>query len=438
MLFKKTLITSALVVLGLSFQADAKVPPEKAEAVKQLTKERGGKVMGQRTGKKVIKAFDLYNGAERGEEYKRTEAEELQDTKAAIALLLEISPSNDFDKATVNRYIGGMYAGMEGKGKDAIKFLKMAVDADVLPFRDHGESLKNLGALAMQEKNYKDSIKYNQAYLDFSMDQDAKVYLSIANAYYEMKQFDKVVAPANKAVEYFAKWDKPNINAYILLMASYYERKMMPQATSTVEEIVRMFPTEGRWWVQLGGFYALMEQNDKALSTYRLANEQGFLEKETHFKRLAQFYSNAGIPYKSAMVQEEQIKKGVITKDERALSIMAQTFQNAKEFRKAAKYYGEAASMKKDADLYRKQGIALMAAEKYTDAVKAFDKSLDAQPKRKGPVLLAMGEAHFYLGNWKKSHTAFVDASKIKSSARTARGWLGFVKETANRKGVKL
>lgn len=438
MLFKKTLITSALVVLGLSFQADAKVPPEKAEAVKQLTKERGGKVMGQRTGKKVLKAFDLYNGAERGEDYKRTDAEELQDTKEAIALLLEINPSNTFDKATVDRYIGGMYAGMDGKGKDAIKFLKQAVDANVLPYGDHGEALRNLGALSTQEKNYKDAIKYNQAYLDFSMDEAPKVYLAIANAYYEMKQYDKVVAPANKSIEFFAKWDKPNINAYILLMAAYYERKMMPEATKAVEEIVRTFPTEGRWWIQLGGFYALTEQNDKALSTYRLANEQGFLEKDTHFKRLAQFYSNAGIPFKSAMVQEEQIKKGVIEKDERALSIMAQTFQNAKEFKKAAKYYGEAASMKNDADLYRKQGIALMAAENYRDAVKALDKSLKAEPKRKGPVLLAIGEAHFYLENWKKSHTAFVDAGKIKSSARTAKGWLGFVKETAKRKGVAL
>ena len=79
-----------------------------------------------------------------------------------------------------------------------------------------------------------------------------------------------------------------------------------------------------------------------------------------------------------------------------------------------------------------------MAAENYRDAVKALDKSLKANPKRKGPILLALGEAHFYLENWKKSHTAFVDAGKIKSSARTAKGWLGFVKETANRKGVTL
>jgi len=424
-LFKKALITSALVIFGLSYSydANAKVPPEKAEEVKKLTKARGGKVMGQRVGKKVIKAFDLYN---------EDKVEE------ALAILLEINPSNEFDKATVNRYIGGMYAGMDNKAKEAIKYLKLAVDANVLPYADHSESLRNLGALSMGSKDFESSIKYNKEYLAFSLNEDPKVYLNIANAYYELKQYQKIIAPAKDSIKYFAMWDKPNINPYVLIMISYYERKMMKEATVALENIVKQFPTEGKWWVQLGGFYALIEENDKALSTYRLANEQGFLEKETHFKRLAQFYSNAGIPYKSAMVQEEQMKKGVITKDEKALSVMAQTFQNAKEFAKAAKYYGEAAAIDGDADLYRKQGVALMAKERYKEALVAFEKSLKAGPKRKGPVHLAMGEAHFYLENWKKSHTAFVSASKIKTSARTAKGWLGFVKETAKRKGVTL
>ena len=130
--------------------------------------------------------------------------------------------------------------------------------------------------------------------------------------------------------------------------------------------------------------------------------------------------------------------KGIIEKTEQSYSVMAQTFQNAKEFKKAAKYFGLAAALYNDADLYRKQGVALMASEDFKGAVKAFEKSLDAKPKRKGPVLLAMGEAQFYLENWKKAYVAFSDAKKIKSSARTANGWLGYVKETARRKGVTL
>ena len=437
-LLKSAIITSILALAVSSFQVVAKVPPEMAEKVKELTKSRGGKVMGQRVGKKVAKAFDLYNGAHRDEEVKRTEAEETEDLNEAIALLLEVSTKNTFDKANVNRYIGGFYAVIDGKTKESIKYLKEAAELDVLPFKDHADVLRNLGALYMAERNFEESIKYNKKYLEFSLDQDQVIYLSIANAYYELKQFDKIIEPAEESIKYYAKWDKPKISPYILIMASYYERKMMPEAITAVENIVKNFPTEESWWIQLGGFYALTEQNDKALSTYRLANQQGFLKKETDFKRLAQFYSNAGIPYKSAIVQEEQINKGVLKKDEKSLSIMAQTFQNAREFAKAAKYYGEAAEIKNDADLYRKQGIAFMANEEFSKAVAAFDKALKAKPKRKGQLLLALGEAQFYLENWKKSYAAFSEASDIKRSARTAKGWIGFVKDTANRKGVTL
>lgn len=422
-LLKTSLVTSVLLAASFSFQAIAKVPPEKKEQVKALEKARGGKVMGQRTGKKVLKAFDLYN---------EDQVEE------ALAILLEINPKSEFDKATVNRYIGSMYAGLDGKGKEAIKYLELAVKADKLPFKDHSEALKNLATLEYNEKNFPKVIKYFKDYLAFSLDEDPRAYLTIANSYYEMKQYDKVVQPAEQAKKFFAKWDKPNINSYVLIMAAHYESKNMPLATKAVEDIVKAFPEEGKYWVQLGGFYALQEQNDKALSVYRLANEQGFLTKDIEFKRLAQFYSNAGIPFKAASVQEEQINKGVIEKDEKSLSVMAQTFQNAKEFKKAAKYYGEAAKIENDSDLYRKQGIALMAIEDFKGAVKAFEKSIQNKPNRVGAVYLALGEAEFYLENWKKSYDAFNKASESKRSARTAKGWIGFVEDTAKRKGVTL
>lgn len=423
LLFRSSLLTSVLLVVGLSFQAVAKVPPEKKEQVKALEKSRGGKLMGQRTGKKVQKAFELYN------------EDKLEE---ALAILLEMSPKSEFDKANVNRYIGGMYAGLDGKTAEAIKYLKLAAEADILPYRDHTEVLRNLAQLSYAQKDNENVIKYYKEYLAFSLDEDPKAYLSIANSYFELKQYKNVMEPASLSKKFFAKWDKPNINPYSLIMMSYYELKNMPAATEELEDIVKAFPEEGRFWVQLGGFYAVQEQNEKALSTYRLANKQGFITKEVDFKRLAQFYSNAGIPFKAAVVQEEQMDKGVLKRDEKGLSVMAQTFQNAKEFKKAAKYYGEAAALDKDADLYRKQGIALMAIEDFKGAVKAFEKSIDNKPKRVGAVYLALGEAEFYLENWKKSHKAFTKAKESKRSARTAKGWLGYVEDTARRKGVTL
>lgn len=416
------LFLCTVISLGIfaSPLVEAKVPADKQEELKKRQKARGGKALSPRVGKKVQKAFELYQ-------------EDM--INEALEILLEMEPKGDFDKANVDRYIGSMYAGIEGKGKEAVVRLKAAVDSNQLPFRDHSEILNNIAALSMQAQNYKEALKYYKEYINFSLDESEKVYVGIANAYYELKQYDKVLEPAKKAI---SLQEKPNQNPYILVMASYYEQKKYKETTEAVEVLVKTFPEESKWWVQLGNFYALIEDYDRALSTFDVAYKNGYLKKDSEMKRLAQLFANNGIPYKAAIVQEKYIKSGLIKKDDQSLSTMASTFQNAKEYKKAATYFGEAAKLSNDGDLFRKQGNNLMALEQYKSALVAFDKADKAGFKNKGMLNLLIGESNFYLENWKASYDAFSAAVKDKNTARTAKSWKSYVKETAGRKGVAL
>jgi tetratricopeptide (TPR) repeat protein len=416
-LFLCAVISSGIALAPI---VEAKVPAEKQEELKKRQKSRGGKALSPRVCKKVQKAFELY------QEDKVDEA---------LAILLEMTPKGDFDKANVDRYIGSMYAGIEGKGLEAIAKMKTAVDSDLLPFRDHSELLRNIAALSMQALKYEDAITYYKEYIDFSLDEDDKTYVGIASAYYELKQYDKVIVPAKKSI---ALQEKLSQNPYILIMDSYYEQKKYKETVKAVENLVKTFPEDSKWWVQLGNFYALVEDYDRALSTFDVSYKNGYLKKDSEMKRLAQLYATNGIPYQAAIIQEKYIKSGLIKKDDNSLSIMASTFQNAKEYDKAATYYGEAAKLTNDADLYRKQGNALMIQEKYKAALVAFDKALKAGFENKGMLNLLIGESNFYLEKWKDAHNAFLEAKKDKGSSRTASSWLPYVKDTASRKGVTL
>ncbi|MDC2891015.1 tetratricopeptide repeat protein [Psychrosphaera algicola] len=415
------LVLSASLVLGalVAPKAKAAVPAEKAELVQQLKKQRGGKALGPRIGKKVQKAFELYSA---------------DDIKGGLEILLEVDAKDDFDKAYIDRFIGNMYA-QEGQVDLALKHLTSAKDIDELPFDDHKGVLKLIADLSIQEKKYEDALVNYQAFLDFSHDEDPNVYLRIANAHYELKNYDAVLAPARKAITLY---EKPNQNPYVLVMASYYERKMYPEATKAVEDLVKTFPDNAKWWTQLGMFYMLTEDYQRGLSTMEVAHKQGFLTTQSQVKQLAQLYASNGIPYKAAIIQDEFIASGLIKKTEQTLSVMASTYQNAKEYAKAAKYFGEAAKIENDADLYRKQGTAYMVMERFDKAVEAFDKALKFGIKRKGPVYMGIAEAQFYLENWKESYAAIQEAKKDKNSAKSAAGWEGYIKDTASRKGTVL
>jgi tetratricopeptide (TPR) repeat protein len=421
-IFNVLVISVLSTSLLLAPVANAEVPIEKREEVEKRKKARSGKAMGARIGKKVGAAYDLFS-EEKVEE--------------ALEILLELEPRDDFDKAYVERFIGSMYAGLEGKQALAIERLKISEELDVLSFNDQASVIKLIADLSMQEKQYEQAIEYYKKYLEFTLDNHADTYYRMASSYYEAAKYAEIIEPARKAIKYS---EKPVENHYVLVMGSYFERKMYPEATKALEDLVSVFPEKARWWSQLGMFYSLIEDYDRALSTMNVAYKNDMLDKESHFKQLAQLFATKGIPYKAAIVQEKHIASGDIKSSEQALAVMASTFRNAKEFSKAAKYYAEAAAINDDGDLFKKQGDMLITIENYEAALKAYDKALSAKKKvkSKGQVQLAVAEANLLLRNYQDAYDAIKLAKEDKKSAKTAKGWENYIKDAAERNGVTV
>jgi len=118
---------------------------------------------------------------------------------------------------------------------------------------------------------------------------------------------------------------------------------MYKETIEVQEETVRIFPGDKAQWSQLGFFYMLVEDHKKALSTFEIAYSQGFLTKSAEIKALSQLYSMNNIPIKSAQILEKHVKSGLVKKDERMLTSIASSFQQAREFSEAADYYGQSA-----------------------------------------------------------------------------------------------
>lgn len=415
-------ITVSLTALSIfaTLPASAEVPSDKLEEVERRKKERGGQVLGQRVGKKIGTAFELYSEDKINE---------------ALELLLELEPKGAFDKAYVDRFIGNMYAGIEGKTKIAIERLQKAKAADVLPFNDHADTLKLIGHLSLQERDFDEALKNYKEYLEFSLNENPEIYLRMANAYYESGDYKNAIIPARKAISLYKE---PNQNPYIIVMASYFELKDMKSATKAVEELVKAFPENPRWWVQLGSFYMATEDYERGLSAMELAYKQGFLETENQIKQLAQLYATNGIPYKAALIQEKFVKEGLIESTKQSLSVLASTYRNAKEFRKAAEYFGKAANLSDDGEYFKDQANMLMAVEDFKSAIKAYDAALAKGVKRKGIVYMGVAEANFYLRQWKPAHKAIKLAMKEKNTAKSAASWESYIRDSAERDGVKL
>ncbi|WDE13631.1 tetratricopeptide repeat protein [Thalassomonas haliotis] len=413
-----TSLVLAVAVAGaqLPFSADVL-----AAAAKEEKKKRPTQLMGPSVGKKVQKAFEFYTA---------------DDIDGALTVLLDIEAKKDYDKAVVARYIAVMYTTKGDSEKKAIEYLEQAVAPDILNEKDHGESLKLLGDLQMQVQDYKNALVNYQAWMDFTGENDAQVWLKIANAYYSLKQMDKIIVPADKAIAAFG--DKHNQNPYILKVQSYFERKMYPEAVKVLETVLQLFPENKQWWQQLGMFYLMVEDNDKALATLNLAYKQGFLEKESEIKTLASLFALNQTSYKAAMLLEKHIGTGLITRDDKNLASLANFWHASQHIDKAAKYYGELAKLTNSAKHYRKQGMLLKQDEQFSASIKALNKALELGAKDVGRIQMAIAEGYFYLEKYKPAYAAIKKALKDPKTKKVAKGWESFIKDTAQRKNVTI
>ncbi|GAW95447.1 MULTISPECIES: tetratricopeptide repeat protein [Colwellia] len=418
----KQLSTSLVIVASLLVaQAPFVNYAEAAGAEKTEKKKRKSHLVGQRVGKKVQKAFEAYSE---------------DNVKDALVILLDISTSKSYDKAYVARMIAFMYATLGDNEQKTIDYLKLAIEPDLLNALDHSESLRLLGDMQMQTKDYKGALKSYYAWMDFTGKEDGQTYIKIANAYYSSNQLDKVIEPADKAIAVFA--DKPNQNPYILKITSYYERKKYNEAVKVLETVIQLFPENKQWWTQLPMFYLLIEDYDKAVQTLDLAYKLGHLNKEGQIKTLASLYSQSEAPYKAALLLEKHIASGLVKRDDKNIATLANTWHSAQHIDKAASYYGELAKMTNNAKHYRKEGMLLKQDEQFSKAIVALKKALELDISNQGRIHMSIAESYFYLEKYKQAYAAIQKAMKYPGTRKSAKGWKNFIVETAKRKKVSI
>ncbi|NQZ87748.1 MAG: hypothetical protein HRT54_09230 [Colwellia sp.] len=420
-IFISILIIGSLTIAQLPLSSTVyAIGAEKSDKPKRKTQ-----LVGPTVGKKVGRAFEAY----------AIEAEDGSNIDNALAMLLEIKGKKKYDIAFLNRFIGVMYA-QKGEEKTSIEYLNKALLPDILNEVEQGDTLRLVGDLQMQVQGYKEALVAYDDWMDFTGKTDANIWLKIAQANLELKDYDKVVPAADKAIAELG--DKINQNPYVLKLNSYYERKMFKKCVEVLETAVQVLPEVKLFWTQLGSFYAMIEDYPKSLATMDLAYKKGYLEKESQIKMLANLYAQSEIPHKSAFLLEKYIDSGLVKRDDKNLFTLANSWHAAQHIDKAASYYGELAKMTNLSKHYSKQGMLLNQDEQFAKAIVALKKAIEIGVKNPGRLNQSIAESYFYLEDYKKAYVYVKKALKDPKSRRTAKGWVNFIEDTAKRKKVSI
>lgn len=397
------------LILAPSVQAKGECPIDK----------RKSQAVGERAAKKVQRSFKAYTDGQLDE---------------AISILLEANPRDKFDKAYVARMLGNFYA-EKGQMAKATKYLKEAVDANILGGVDHAGTMRLYADLLLQEKQFKEAVPYYYEWMAFTCKQDPIVYRRIGIAYTELKRWNKVLEVAEQGISIAPKPDK---GLYQMKLTAYFNLKQNRNAVKVLETMVPLFPDDGRLWVQLAQFYLLTENYTKSLATFDLAYRNGFLETAGNITRLAQLLAQQGAPYKAAQIFEKHINSGLIESNAKNLKTLASFYHQSKNLDKAAAYYGKAAAINNDGELYLKQGRLLAVERNFKSAIPAFKQALKLGIKNNGEAEFELAIAYLGLKQYKSAYKYANLATKDKKTERSAKSYVSYIKEKARIHKVTL
>lgn len=367
-------------------------------------------------------------------------AQELAD-KGNVAEGLEVldqvksksSSLNSYEKAMMFNFYGFIYYNAE-RVDEALEAFEHVVKQDPIPESLEKSTLFSLSQLAMASGKYDKTLQYLEQWEQVEGGKiPVKNYVLKAQATYQQKDYNAAAAYIDQAIDLqVADGFLAEENWYVLQRAIYFELKQPAKVAAVLENMVRLF-NKPEYWLQLGGMYGEIGEDAKQLAVLEAAFQQGYVTKRSDLRNLSQVYYLNGLPFKAAQVIEQGFELGALSKDDKTLSFLAQSYVGAKEYDKAVVTYQTLADIsdtgvasQQIAEIRLQQG---RFAETVTAAQAAVKKGKLDNP---GNLYLALGMANFNLKQFDQALEAFEQAKAFKNAKKMAQQWLKFVEREQN------
>ncbi len=341
-----------------------------------------------------------------------------QQLSEAIEVLAKLTPSQDYDRAYINRMLG-VFHWQQGNTPMALSFLDKAVMSKQLDDEQARVTQRMLADLWLTEQGYSQALShYYQLTKNMPKEQKTNdLWFRIAQAHYQLSEWDKVLI-ALKQQQHLSKHSHQIL---VLKLGAQLQLKQWNLAIPTLNALLEIEPRQAGWWQQLANVQLRLNKSSEALDTLALARRQGIELNQSELMLLAQLYAQRGIPEKAAQVVA--MLKDAET-DKQLLVTQASYWQAAKEWDKAitiwlqaakldAVHYWPAAQLQIQ-EGYHQQGLATL------DKVTEYSKTAD--------VALAKVRAYYKLNQIDKALMYAKRANEFESSS-TAKGWIQYLSQ---------
>jgi len=284
--------------------------------------------------------------------------------------------------------------------------------------------------LFIAEEKWKEGAAALEDWLRSADKPNSNAYYMLAICYYQMGDYVKATAPAQKAVELD---EKPMERDLQLLTSLYMEREQYTAAIPLLEQLIALVPEKKTYWMQLSSIYGEKEDFINALVMMEVPYNAGLLSDASEFHRLADLLMVANIPYRATQVLMKAAKDKKVTEDMKYFEKLANCWIAAREFDEAVVPLQRAAQLADNGNRYARLGEVNIQRESWENASQAYQNAINKGGLRdQGNANLMLGIA---LYNLKKNSEALAAFRRALSSPKEAKNAEAYIKMIESARG---
>ena len=250
----------------------------------------------------------------------------------------------------------------------------------------------------------------------------------LGSIYFYSEDFDNAIVNMEKAIdtrESIGEIGKENW--YSIQRSIYYQRNDFRKVITILEKLVVHYP-HVRYWRELGGMYAELEDSENQMNAFTLAHLQKGLTTQSQLLGLAYMYIGAEVPYKGAEILSEAMEAGDVERTEKNLQLVGSAYYQARELAKALPFMEAAAESGSGGESYGRLAGIYLDLERYDDAVRTGREALRRGGiRQRHLVQMAVGTALFNQKKYDEALTAFRDLPREGPGSEPREQWIKYV-----------
>ena len=209
-------------------------------------------------------------------------------------------------------------------------------------------------------------------------------------------------------------------NWWLLLRAAYFELDNIPKVRYVLERLLIEW-SKKEYWTQLAAIYGQDELEEKQISAYATAYQEGFLEKSNEYVQMAQLYLSKEVPHKAAVVLQTGFDEGIVEKEVKNWRLLSQAWFLAQEDQMAIIALREAAKLSDDGELDVRLARSLANIADYKSCVDAAQTGIEKGGlKRDDESYITLGMCQFEEDMYEDSKNSFKLATNDATARREA------------------